>query len=176
MQSGFQTSTEYKNYSVLTNHPNTNTNTIRFWKITRIRIWILFGLNYLNTIRYRIIRSPLIHMSCSNLSRWYSVWPAFNEMIQSNDTTIQWNDTAAVALSYLSKRNPWMSTADDPESKTKTGEKPIKTTQERFYKNPGHSNGKNWQICLFFLHNSRAPLDQLTIRRLVNCRDSFLGP
>ena len=39
-------------YSVLKNHPNTNTNTIRFENICRIRIRIsLFGLNYSNTIR-----------------------------------------------------------------------------------------------------------------------------
>ena len=75
----------------LKNHPNTNTNIIRFEKITRIRIWILFGLNnhlntntniirfenidririfwYSNIIRiifeYRIIRSPLFwSMDC----------------------------------------------------------------------------------------------------------------
>ena len=65
---GFQTSTEYairiifgfekspeyeyEYYSVLKNHPNTNTNIIRFENITRIRIRIsLFGLNYSNIIR-----------------------------------------------------------------------------------------------------------------------------
>ena len=35
---------EYEYYSVWKNHPNTNTNIIRFEKITRIRIRILFGL------------------------------------------------------------------------------------------------------------------------------------
>ena len=39
-------------YSVLKNHPNTNTDSIRFENICRIRIRIsLFGLNYSNTIR-----------------------------------------------------------------------------------------------------------------------------
>ena len=43
---------EYEQYSVLKNHPNTNTNSIRFENICRIRIRIsLFGLNYSNTIR-----------------------------------------------------------------------------------------------------------------------------
>ena len=35
---------EYEYYSVWKNHPNTNMNIIRFEKITRIRIQILFGL------------------------------------------------------------------------------------------------------------------------------------
>ena len=39
-------------YSVLKNHPNTNTNTIRFENICQIRIRIsIFGPNYLNPIR-----------------------------------------------------------------------------------------------------------------------------
>ena len=43
---------EYEYYSVLKNHPNTNTNTIRFENIYRIRIRILvFGPNYSNNIR-----------------------------------------------------------------------------------------------------------------------------
>ena len=37
-------------YSVFKYHSNTNTNSIHFEKICRIRI-SLFGLNYLNTIR-----------------------------------------------------------------------------------------------------------------------------
>ena len=62
------------------NHPNTNTNIIRFWKITRIRIRILFGFEKspeyeyeyhysVSTIRilfeYRIIRSPLMGLRVS---------------------------------------------------------------------------------------------------------------
>ena len=54
----------------LKNHPNTNTNIIRFEKITRIRIRILFGLKISTEyeyeyfgiriiFEYRIIRSPL---------------------------------------------------------------------------------------------------------------------
>ena len=50
-------------YSVLKNHPNTNTNTIRFENICRIRIRIsLFGLNYSNTIRipnYSLTSAPV---------------------------------------------------------------------------------------------------------------------
>ena len=43
---------EYEYYSVWENHPNTNTNNIRFQKVTRIRIRILvFGLKYSNNIR-----------------------------------------------------------------------------------------------------------------------------
>ena len=38
----------------LKNHPNTNTNIIRFEKITRIRIRILFGLKKITRIRIRI--------------------------------------------------------------------------------------------------------------------------
>ena len=51
---GFEKSPEYEYeyYSVLKNHPNTNTNIIRFENISRIRIRIsLFGLNYSNIIR-----------------------------------------------------------------------------------------------------------------------------
>ena len=54
----------------LKNHPNTNTNIIRFEKITRIRIRILFDLKISTEyeyeyfgiriiFEYRIIRSPL---------------------------------------------------------------------------------------------------------------------
>ena len=61
---------EYEYYSVWKNHPNTNTNIIRFEKITRIRIRILFGLKISTEyeyeyfgiriiFEYRIIRSPL---------------------------------------------------------------------------------------------------------------------
>ena len=54
---------EYEQYSVLKNHPNTNTNSIRFENICRIRIRIsLFGLNYSNTIRipnYSLTSAPL---------------------------------------------------------------------------------------------------------------------
>ena len=43
---------EYEYYSVWKNHPNTNTNIIRFEKITWIRIRILeVGLNYSNNFR-----------------------------------------------------------------------------------------------------------------------------
>ena len=51
---GFEKSPEYEYeyYSVFKNHPNTNTNIIRFENIFRIRIRIsLFGLNYSNIIR-----------------------------------------------------------------------------------------------------------------------------
>ena len=43
---------EYEYYSVWKNHPNTNPNTIRFEKITQIRIWILFGLKKLPEYEY----------------------------------------------------------------------------------------------------------------------------
>ena len=43
---------EYEYYSVWKNHPNTNTNIIRFEKITQIRIQILFGLKILTEYEY----------------------------------------------------------------------------------------------------------------------------
>ena len=43
---------EYEYYSVSQNCPNTNTNNIRFQKVTRLQIRIqVFGLNYSNYIR-----------------------------------------------------------------------------------------------------------------------------
>merc|ERR1711978_419595 len=51
---------EYKYYSVSKNHPNTNTNIIRFENINRIRIRIFWYSNIIRIIfEYRIIRSPL---------------------------------------------------------------------------------------------------------------------
>ena len=49
---------EYEYYSGWKNHPNTNTNIIRFEKITRIRIRILFGLKKSTEYEYE----------------YYSVW------------------------------------------------------------------------------------------------------
>ena len=83
----FEKSPEYEYYSVLKNHPNTNTNIIQFWKITRIRIRILFSFvkspeyeyeyeyHYsVSTIRilfeYRIIRSPLISNQLLRETEW----------------------------------------------------------------------------------------------------------
>ena len=43
---------EYEYYLVWKNHPNTNTNIIRFEKITRIRIRILFGLKISTEYEY----------------------------------------------------------------------------------------------------------------------------
>ena len=62
---------EYEQYSVLKNHPNTNTNSIRFENICRIRIRIsLFGLNYSNTIRIPnySLTSDLIQPALCNLT------------------------------------------------------------------------------------------------------------
>ena len=51
---------EYEYYSVWKNHPNTNTNIIRFENIDRIRIRIFWYSNIIRIIfEYRIIRSPL---------------------------------------------------------------------------------------------------------------------
>ena len=43
---------EYEYYSVWKNDPNTNTNIIRFVKITRIQIRILFGLKISTEYEY----------------------------------------------------------------------------------------------------------------------------
>ena len=49
---GLKKSPEYEYYSVWKNRPNTNTNIIRFEKITRIQIRILFGLKILTEYEY----------------------------------------------------------------------------------------------------------------------------
>ena len=58
-----QPNTIMNTIQALENHPNTNTNTIQFENICRIRIRIsLFGLNYSNTIRipnYSLTSDPI---------------------------------------------------------------------------------------------------------------------
>ena len=74
-------------YSVLKNHPNTNTNSIRFENVCRIRIRIsLFGLNYSNTIRipnYSLTSDWLYVILCS-LGLQAGFWPKKTELISDS--------------------------------------------------------------------------------------------